>query len=135
MNLEEVYYKPHNTDGENGASETPDIYIYEKPGAKESLKNPVQGEVIWVPHFDLKSFEANDKRSKDHLHRWFWYRCWQYLAAKNDADAMEALNENQFAGINYRRWDTWVIEATRWRKKRYGPGAVIGEQLKLLPLN
>lgn len=130
-NFKKVFYKPHLTDGEPEADDTLDVLLFHKPGAKADEDNPILSEVNWKPHFNPTTFDADDKKGRDYLHRWFLYRCWQYLAAKNDMDAMEALNRNQFAGDDYNRWDTWVIDASRWRRRRYGPGAVIGERLTL----
>ena len=51
MNWSKVYYEPHAQD-EGQGDVAPELLIYEKPTAKESLKNPIAGEVNWLPHFD-----------------------------------------------------------------------------------
>lgn len=117
MNFTKVYYDPR----ENAINDDkgPDIYVYETPTAKEGFKNPIAAEVCWLPHFDPSTFEAKGNPGKSHMQRWFIYRCWEFLSAKDHIEAQQCLDENQFAGIAYRRWDTWVLDAVRWRNKKY----------------
>lgn len=108
--------KPHDDD------KPPVAAFYESPHARESLKNPLVGELNWLPHFNYENFEATGRKDKQHLQEWFLYRCWEYLDVENTEEA-EA--ENQFNTPGYLRWQTWVPLADRYRcsramNKRYG---------------
>ena len=134
VNFTRVYYKPRTTvtDNEDAADneeaggnskgpddrKAPDCLLFEKPRAKPSLKNPIAGEVFWLPHFDPTKFIADTKPEKVHLQRWFLFRCWDYLHAKDQVGVQESVAANQFAGRNDRRWDTREQDAKKWRRKK-----------------
>ena len=122
MNWAKIYYVPGRRDNGNDEDDEnhntpPDMYVFQSPKAQHGDKNPHPGEVNWLPHFDPKKFEADNLAGKYHMHRWFLYRCYEYLNAKSDAEVQKTLNENQFANANYPRWDTWMKEGARWRRK------------------
>ena len=109
--------------GEISIEKAPDLLLYDTPKAKESVRNPIVGEINWLPHFDYRNFEANDMRSRQHMQRWFLYRAWQHLKVKDAATLVEAIRENQFATGTMPRWESWVKFGNQWRgRNQRAPG-------------
>jgi hypothetical protein len=118
---QEVYYEPLSRSSEKENHKHPVVLLlYSARAERESIKNPCAEEVNWLPQYDPSNFEALPKGQK-HLHPWFLFRCWQYMAGATRKE----LNDNQFERQNYVRWQTWKKAADK-KLKRARP-SLLGE--------
>ncbi|KAK5110476.1 hypothetical protein LTR62_005827 [Meristemomyces frigidus] len=76
---------------------------------------PKLGEIDWLPHYDPASFASKVARERELMQRQFLWKAWQYCAASTEAKVLEL--EEKFHDPAYRRWDSWMEEARKGKKK------------------
>ena len=111
-NFNKLYFK--HTDDEPDRHKGPELLLYESPTAEhESLKNPMPGQVLWLPYYNPDAFPSRKPAERSLLQRWFIYRAWEYLKVEE----LSEIEENQFADGNDHRWNSWVEEAHVLRER------------------
>ncbi|EME48230.1 hypothetical protein DOTSEDRAFT_51443 [Dothistroma septosporum NZE10] len=110
-----VWYEP-DPDG----NEDPDGFVgpklYKLSSGAEQRREPMFGEVVWLPHFNIKHFASGQKREKERLHAQYLHDAWRYLSETNP-DQVRQLEE-ELDDPKYRHWQGWFDEAKKWKSSR-----------------
>ena len=106
----DVWYEPQGEPEEDGEV---DISLYSLSTGGKQPREPLESEVMWLPHFDWQSCEAKTVADKKRLQKQFLSDAWHYLEAK-DPNRVKYL-EKKFDDPNTPRWRSWFVRAKKYK--------------------
>ncbi|CAK3859678.1 Hypothetical predicted protein [Lecanosticta acicola] len=119
-----VWYEPVHEmqpDGEGGGvmigpdeDGTVPLALFQVAIGPQQRREPMEGEVSWLPHFALPVEESSKIRDRERLQMQFLFDAWRYLNEDNmdKVDELEHELDNEY----HRRWQSWFEEAKRWKE-------------------
>lgn len=91
-------------------------FIFQVSSGAHRRREPMEGEVVWLPHFALPIEESSNRKERERLQMQFLYDAWRYMNEEDD-DVLETL-EQELENPNHRRWQSWFDEAKRLKTKK-----------------
>ncbi|TKA70115.1 hypothetical protein B0A55_06978 [Friedmanniomyces simplex] len=117
-----VYYEPITTanadedvdkvDNEGAAEIGP--FRFDSPHGPPAYREPMKGEVAWLPHFDPARFPSTSGRERDLMQKRFLGDAYAYCVARGPVEE-EALVK-RLTDDKYRKWASWFEMAQKWKK-------------------
>lgn len=101
--------------GEPDAEGNADIGLYRVTTGGPGWREPMEGEVAWLPIFDPARCESKVKREREAMQKQILNDAYSYLNLR-DADELLALEE-RLDQKDFVRWHAWFREAKKWKQK------------------
>lgn len=107
-----VFYERIGEPDEDGAAEL-GLFCY--PRGSPGRREPMEGEVKWLPHYDVANSESSTKRERIEMQKQFLTDAHRYLNTGDQA-SLTALEE-ELNQPGFSRWNSWFDEAKKWKRK------------------
>ncbi|KAK5684952.1 hypothetical protein LTS10_003027 [Elasticomyces elasticus] len=123
----EVYYQPIShrdlaADDEDDEkvwhNEPPALGLFRRKHGEPTVHEPMEGEVLWLPHFDPKRFESTSGKEKGKSHKEFMFNAWRYLATSDPVKLAAMVARFETGYVNWRRWESWFEAASKYKSLR-----------------
>lgn len=110
-----VWYQPA-PEAEVDDDGTVEIGLFKLSTGGATRREPMMGEVVWLPHFELKVFKSTKNAEKERLQMQYLYDAWRYL---NEPDPHQVLQlEQELDDPFNRQWQSWFEDAKKWKSSK-----------------
>ncbi|GAB7361845.1 hypothetical protein MBLNU230_g1885t1 [Neophaeotheca triangularis] len=113
-NHSKVWYQPGEKKDEDGGREKHLLKCVDGPGL---YREPMECEVVWLIHFDVKTFPSNTLRGRLELQRQFLSDAYEYLVEASPDEARE-IERKTAEDQRDSRWQSWFDYAKVWKQTR-----------------
>ncbi|KAK0285153.1 hypothetical protein LTR35_005355 [Friedmanniomyces endolithicus] len=90
------------------------LFRFDNPTGPPAYREPMKGEVAWLPHFDPARFTSRIGRERDLMQRRFLNDAHAYCL-ETDPEKEAALVA-RLTDDKHRMWASWFEEAQKWKK-------------------
>lgn len=113
-----VFYEPTDErDLEDDEAEVVPKFRFETNTANGSKRRePAEGEIAWLPHFDPQHIQTKKPKERDLIHKNTLRDAYRFLN-EDDEERIRELKE-ELDDQNHRRWQTWFDEAIKFKETR-----------------
>lgn len=107
----DVWYEPlGDEDPDGGAS----IGLFKLTTGGPNRREPMEGEVLWHPEFDIKNCESKNAKERAKIQKEFLTDAWNYLAEKNAAEVKRM--DEELHQPDWPRWQKWFEHAQKYKR-------------------
>ena len=116
-----VWYEPISTARNNDDRNTFDdegaadlgLFKYNNPYGEPGFREPMEGEILWQPHFDPAKFDSTKKKERELLQKRFLSDAYNYCAELDPVKVPKM--EKDLRDEKNRRWTSWFDIARKWK--------------------
>lgn len=110
----EVWYKPiEESVDEDGTAE---MQLQSDYRGEPKAREPMEGEVRWLPWFDIDRNDSVKKSERERKQKQFLYDAWRYLSEKDPVNVFDL--EQDLDQPHRRKWSVFFNDAMDWKKRQ-----------------